>query len=627
MEPGTLAVASLLSAMYLDSRYYVTKDLSRIWNLVKIFLRAKKIQREDKMHVYYRFKERAKEEPDRVFLIFEEQKYTFRQLEQASNRLAHWLLSQNVQPKDVVCMMHQNSPAFVISFLAISKIGAIPSFINTSLAEGSLFHCIKIAKTKIFLFDPVYAGQVATVETDAKALGVALYAYGDGDRDGNTETEDFPTLTPEVLSKFSSEDTDEAYLRNVTPKDAAMLIYTSGTTGFPKAAISPHYRVSFTLWITAIGAYMRRDDVTYTVLPLYHSSGLFVSFGSTLVSGGTVVLARKFSASRFWEDIYNYDITVFHYIGELCRYLVNQKPHPLERKHKVRLIFGNGMRPDVWKQIRRRFNIPDILEFYGATEGVGGFFNYNTGELGVGAIGHAGKLIQLIKRDVKLIRIDAISEEPLRGRDGFCQECDYGEAGEMISRLDPNAEFPFTGYYDNEAATNKKILRNAFVKGDMYFRSGDLITLDNLGYYYFGDRLGDTFRWHSENVATTEVSQAICEYRGIAEANVYGALVPNHEGRAGMAVIVLKPDTSLDFANFYHHLAERLPRYAVPIFLRFSESLNTTQTFKQQKVRLRNEGIDKVPENEQPIYWLKDKTYVPFTAKDYAQVVAGKHKL
>ncbi|KAG2217038.1 hypothetical protein INT45_002375 [Circinella minor] len=621
MEPGTLAVAGILGTMYLDSNYYITKDLKSLWELIKTFSKFKKAQREDKMHIYYRFKERAKEEPDRVFLIFEDKKFTFRQLEQASNQLAHWLLAKNVKPKDVVCMMHQNSPAFFISFLAISKIGAIPSFMNTSLVEESLLHCIKIAKTKLFLFDPIYACQVITIENNIKALGVEIYTFGDDDDHINDNIqqalENFSRLEPKVLNEYSNEDTDESYICNVTPKTASMLIYTSGTTGMVKAATVPHYRVSFIFWKTGLGAYMRPEDITYTVLPLYHSTGLFISLGSTLVTGGTVVLARKFSVSRFWDDCYHYNITVFHYIGELCRYLVNQKPHPLERKHNIRLIFGNGMRSDVWKRVRERFGIPHVLEFYGSTEG----------ELGVGAIGHSGLLSRLLLRDMKLIRIDPITEEPLRGKNGFCQVCDYEEAGEMIVKLKLDSDFEFTGYYDNGTATNKKILRHVFVKGDMYFRSGDLIRMDKLGYYYFGDRLGDTFRWKSENVATTEVSLAVTEYPGIADANAYGTLIPNHEGRAGMVAIVLKPDTlTLDFTDFYQFLKKRLPHYAIPLFIRMEESSTTTQTFKQQKVILRNEGIDPSKINQQ-IYWLQNKTYVPFHKKDYARITRGDMKL
>ncbi|KAI8147280.1 hypothetical protein BJV82DRAFT_700807 [Fennellomyces sp. T-0311] len=621
MDPATLA-AAVLGTMYLDSRFSVTKDFGRIWRLIKIFSKSRRGEREDRMHIYYRFKERAKEDPDRVFLIFEGETYTFRQLEEASNRLAHWLLSQNVKPKDVVCMMHQNHPTFLISLLAISKIGAIPSLINTSLADASLLHCINIAKTKLFLFDPVYVRQVATIAAGAKELGVALYGFGEG------HTEEFPMLTTEVLSAYSSADTDEAYLKNIGPTDAALLIYTSGTTGMPKAAVAPHYRVSceLTFWTCAIFSKITPDDIAYTVLPLYHSSGLYVSLGSMLVGGGKVVLARKFSVSHFWDDCYNNNVTVFHYIGELCRYLTNREPHPLENKHSIRLAFGNGMRPDVWKKLRERFNVPHILEFYGSTEGVGGFFNYNTGELGVGAIGQGGTLIRMLMRTAKLIRIDPITEEPIRGKNGLCQVCDYGEPGELVTRLDPDAELPFTGYYGNEKATNKKILRNVLQKGDMYFRSGDLIILDKDGHYYFGDRLGDTFRWHAENVATTEVGQVVSEYPGIAEANIFGVKVPNHEGRAGMAAIVLQPNTSLDFADFHNYLSKRLPRYAVPIFLRFMPSLNKTQTFKQQKVELRDQGIDLTKVTEQ-IYWAQNKTYVPFGQQEYALVSRGKVKL
>ncbi|KAI7882824.1 acetyl-CoA synthetase-like protein [Lichtheimia hyalospora FSU 10163] len=577
---------------------------------------------QQRVHIYYRFQEKASETPDRVFLIFENETYTYRQLEQASNQLAHWLLSQNVKPKDVVCMMHQNHPSFVVALLAISKIGAVPALINNNLSDQALLHCLQVTESRLFLFDPVYTQQVATMAAQARSLNMALYGYGEG------YTDDFPMVTEDMLASFSKEQPDDTCLHKVQPEDPAMLIYTSGTTGLPKAAINTHYRSNAISWtMSTFSQGLSANDTTYLCLPLYHATGLLVSFIATLMSGGKVVLARKFSASRFWNDISKYNITVFHYVGELCRYLANQPTHPLERKHKVRLIIGNGMRTDVWKPMRERFGIQNIFEFYGASEGLGGFINMCTGELGTGAIGRQGTLLDILARDWTIVKIDPVTEELARDENGFCIKCKSGEPGELLCQINDKANRRFVGYYNNNKANEKKIARNVFTRGDAYFRSGDLIRYESTGYIYFNDRLGDTFRWHSENVATTEVSHVVGQYPGIAESNVYGVLVPHHDGRAGMAALVLKPGVDeLDMDDFYSYLEKRLAKYAIPVFIRILPEMSSTGTFKQQKHGLREQGIDKVPE-DQPLFWLRGKTFVPFGKEELASVQQRKAKL
>ncbi|CDS05178.1 hypothetical protein LRAMOSA07707 [Lichtheimia ramosa] len=434
-------------------------------------------------------------------------------------------------------------------------------------------------------------------------------------------------VTEDILASFSKEQPDDTCLHNVQPEDAAMLIYTSGTTGLPKAANTPHYRASLISWSASYISSLSANDISYCCLPLYHSTALLTSFLATLAAGGKVVLARKFSASRFWDDICKYNVTVFQYVGELCRYLANQPTHPLERKHRLRVIFGNGMRPDVWKPIRERFGIQNVIEFYGASEATGGFFNVCTGELGTGAIGQQGTLLKILQKDWAIVKIDPVTEELERGRDGFCIKCKTGEPGELIRLVGYRPELPFVGYYNNKEGSEKKIARNVFTKGDTYFRSGDLIRYEPSGYIYFNDRLGDTFRWHSENVATTEVAHVVGQYPGIAEASVYGVLVPHHDGRAGMAAIVLKPDVNeLDMDDFYAYLAKRLAKYAIPVFIRILPEMSSTGTFKQQKHELREQGIDKVPD-DQPLFWLCNKTYVPFGKEELASVQQGKAKL
>ncbi|KAI8390250.1 hypothetical protein BD560DRAFT_380393 [Blakeslea trispora] len=622
-------VSGLLGSMYLDAKLLLSKDLHQIRSGIASLIKQTQWTRQDRLHFYFRFKERAKENPNGIFLLFEGQEYTFQYIEKHSNRFAHWLLSNKIKKNDIVCMMHQNHPTFFITLLGISKIGAIPSLINTNLSEKALLHCIKIAESKLLIFDPLFEAQVATISKECQEMGIELIAYGEATENESSNPIPYAsTLTPYTLSGHTDKDTSEDFLRGIGNSDPAYLIYTSGTTGMPKAAISQHFRACFGGVMFSHCAGLKKGDRVYCVLPLYHSSGLIVSVTSTLVSGGTIVLGRKFSVSRFWNDCADYKVDSFTYIGEFCRYLLSQPHHPEERNHKVRMVFGNGMRPDVWTKFRERFNIPTICEFYAATEGPAGLFNANTGEIGTGAIGFRGRLFSLLRKDSQLIKIDPITEEPLRDKNGFCVKSPYDEQGELIVRVEENGLVKFDGYYKNKSATNKKLLRDVFQKGDCYFRSGDLIKKDKDGYYYFGDRVGDTFRWKSENVATTEIAQVLGEYPGVYEANVYGALVPKHDGRAGMAAIVLKEGTQIDFKHLCGYLQKNLPKYAVPLFLRFVPSMEITGTFKQQKVAFRNQGIDltKIPESE-PVYWLKGNTYVPFTLEDFAKIDVGKVKL
>ncbi|KAI9482512.1 hypothetical protein BDB00DRAFT_933901 [Zychaea mexicana] len=608
------AAAAVLGGMYLDAKYAIRNDLTHFRAVGTAIINHLRVERQDKIHLYYHFRDKAKSMPNRVFLIFEGRAYTYRQLELSSNRLAHWLLSQNVKPKDIICMMEQNHPTFYIALWAIMKIGAIPSLINTNLQEDPLLHCLTIADTRIFLFDPMYESQVATIAEAARAAGVSLYAYGEATEfDSSTTSSLGPALTPEALAPYPDIDTDEALIKGVGVSDAAWLIYTSGTTGLPKAAVVQHARLNGVIFGSTVLSGITKDDVSYCCLPLYHSSAC-----------ATLVVARKFSVTKFWDDVYNNN-----YIGELCRYLMNRDPHPHERDHKLHTCFGNGMPPEIWKQFRERFNVQKICEFYGATEGPGGLFNLNVNDHGAGAVGYFGPLLRgLLRSEVKIIKIDPISEEPIRDKNGFCIQCAYDDPGEMIIGMQgQGGRARFDGYYKNSKATSKKILVDALKKGDIYFRTGDLLKMNSEGMYYFLDRLGDTFRWHSENVATTEVSQVIGKYPAVAETNVFGVKVPSHVGRAGMVALILRPNTTLDFADFYQYLSKHLPKYAVPLFIRFVPSMNITGTFKQQKVLFRDQGIDKVPDDQQPIYWLKGNTYVPFTAEDYAKVSTGKVKL
>jgi fatty-acyl-CoA synthase len=385
-----------------------------------------------------------------------------------------------------------------------------------------------------------------------------------------------------------------------------------------------HYRVMLAANAFAGVMDARARDRMYDCLPMYHTAGGLVATGALLVRGGSVVLREKFSAREFWDDIVRWDCTIFQYIGELCRYLVNSPPHPKERAHPLRLACGNGLRPDVWAEFKRRFAIPAIIEFYAATEGNVSLFNFEGKEGAVGRLPWyvAGRF------PTKVVRFDVELQQPVRNAQGFCIECGEDEPGEVIGKILKDASKPgarFEGYAA-VAETERKILHDVFEKGDAWFRTGDLMRKDKHGYFYFVDRIGDTFRWKGENVSTTEVQEAIGDFDGILDANMYGVAVPGRDGRAGMAALVVKDGFNL--TNFREHLARRLPDYARPVFLRIRHEIDVTTTFKQKKIDLAKEGFDPSATAD-PIY-VNDpaaKAFVRLDAALFDRIRAGEVRL
>jgi fatty-acyl-CoA synthase len=359
----------------------------------------------------------------------------------------------------------------------------------------------------------------------------------------------------------------------------------------------------------------------YNCLPMYHSVGGVVAIGATLVNGGSVVLRDKFSVQSFWNDIDEWDCTLFQYIGELCRYLVSAPEHPRERAHRLRLCCGNGLRADVWEQFQTRFRIPRILEYYAATEG--NFSLYNV-EGKVGAIGRLPSFL-IHRFPLALVRFDYVAGEPARDDNSLCIRCATDEPGEAIGRIGDGAGGAFEGY-TSEKESERKILRNVFEKGDAWYRTGDLMRRDSAGFFYFVDRVGDTFRWKGENVATSEVAVAIMAFPGISEATVYGVAVPGTEGAAGMAAIVA--NAALDLAGLRKHLASQLPAYARPLFLRMRSRIDATATFKHARHELQREGYDPAATSD-PIYFAdpEGQSFVRLDAALYARIAAGVMRL
>ncbi|KAK0351572.1 hypothetical protein LTR94_024414 [Friedmanniomyces endolithicus] len=401
-----------------------------------------------------------------------------------------------------------------------------------------------------------------------------LWVHGLGEAD---ETSDRRGLDKPVRGASSVRPSREGR-QGLTNRDTALFIYTSGTTGLPKAARIPHSRARTYMRAFAGATRSTPQDKVYNVLPLYHSTGGLVGVGAALLNGARLIVRKKFSATNFWPDVKASGATMFVYIGELCRYLVNCPPHEDEKAHKLRYAFGNGLRADVWPDFQSRFNIPEVLEFYGSTEGNVSLFNFD------GKQGAIGRVPSFLKKqiNIRLVQFDVESEQPLRGVDGLCRLVRPGEIGEAIGEIGNDIRHDFSGYAD-KAASQKKILTDVFKKGDRWFRTGDLMRQDAEGYFYFVDRMGDTFRWKGENVSTSEVEQALMEGPGVTEAIVYGVPVPGQEGKAGMAALVISGE--FDAAGFSAHVEDRLPAYAQP-------AAETTGTFKYRKADLVADGFD-----------------------------------
>jgi fatty-acyl-CoA synthase len=459
----------------------------------------------------------------------------------------------------------------------LTSVGVVVALINTHLRGEALAHCLDAASARRLIVDADF-DEAARSALPHMASPPALWRRGDGPG---------PRID-RAIAEMSEDSLTPREQRDVSTGDPALLIYTSGTTGLPKAARVSHRRVmSWSVWFSGL-LDATPDDRLYDCLPMYHSVGGVVATGALLVSGGSVVVAPKFSAGRFWDDVVRWDCTLFQYIGELCRYLVKAPPSPQEHRHKLRMIAGNGLRPEVWAPFQERFRIPRILEFYAATEGNFSLFNV---EGQPGAIGRIPAFMAH-RFPAALVRSDPASGAPARGEDGLCIRCERGEVGEAIGRVSGSGGDPahrFEGY-TNPVETDKKLLRDVFERGDVWLRTGDLMRVDEKGFFYFVDRIGDTFRWKGENVATGEVAAVIAGCPGVEAVAVYGVVVPGSDGRAGMAAVVT--DKSFDITSLHRRLAEALPAYARPLFLRLTPDLAVTSTFKQKTDGLAAEGFD-----------------------------------
>ncbi|XP_026954407.1 long-chain fatty acid transport protein 6 isoform X2 [Sagmatias obliquidens] len=547
----------------------------------------------------------VRKQPQKPFIIYEGDIYTYQDVDKRSSRVAHVFLNHSTLKRgDTVALLMSNEPDFIHVWFGLAKLGCVVAFLNSNIRYVSLLHCIRSCEPRALV---VGADLLETIEEILPSLpaDISVWAMKESVPQGIISLK-------EKLSTASDSQVPHSHHAASNLKTPYLYIFTSGTTGLPKAAVICQLQAmksSAGLW--AFGC--TSNDIIYISLPLYHSAGSLLGIGGCIELGATCVLKKKFSASQFWNDCKKYNVTVFQYIGELCRYLCKQPKREGEKNHRVRLAVGNGIRSDVWREFLDRFGNIKMCELYGATEGNICFMNH-TGK--IGSVGRANFLHKLFFA-FDLIKYDFQKDEPIRNEHSWCSR---------VKKV--NAKNPFFGYAGNRKQTEKKLLCDVFKKGDVYFNTGDLMVQDQENFLYFWDRIGDTFRWKGENIATTEVADIVGMLDFIQDTNVYGVAVPDYEGKAGMASITLKPNMSLDLEKVYEQVVTFLPAYACPQFLRIQEKMETTGTFKLQKFRLVEEGFSPLKISD-PLYFMDKlkKSYIPLTKEIYDQIVLGKIKL
>jgi fatty-acyl-CoA synthase len=537
---------------------------------------------------------------DRPALIGDEESYSFTGLSARINQYARWALAQDLRPGATVALMMRNRPEYAAIWLGLTRIGAVAALIGPDLEGAALAHALAVCGAEVAIASP--EGAAAIKQTPYQG---AVWTFGPGERQ-----------LDEAVELYSGGDLAEVDAAAVTLDDRALRIFTSGTTGMPKAAEVSHRKIiTWTHWFSGLAG-LSADDRLYDCLPMHHSVGGVVAIGAPLVAGGAAAIAQKFSVGRFWDDVARWDCTGFQYIGELCRYLVSAPTNIREKRTRLRLALGNGLAAPVWKDFTQRFPGVRVLEFYASTEGNVWLYNVE------GRLGALGKLPPFVaaKAPLALVRFDEDGQAPLRGEDGFCIACGDDEPGEALGRIAGDAASRFEGYSD-AAETEKKILRDVFVAGDAWMRTGDLMRRDAEGFYYFVDRVGDTFRWKGENVAAQEVAAALAACPGVSDALVYGVKVPGHEGRAGMAALT----GVFDWLELERRL-QSLPRWARPVFLRLTDGIARTETFKPKRAFYAALGFDPT-QGEDRLFVLGDNGYRRLDEQTFASIGRGELRL
>ncbi|OWR46207.1 FATP protein [Danaus plexippus plexippus] len=523
--------------------------------------------------VVSRWNKISQKNPDKKAFVMGNRSLTFREGDQLSNRMAWYFKNQGFKTGEVIALFMETQPEYVFLWLGLAKLRITTALVNTNLRGDQLIHCLKIAKCKAVIFGDEMIDAIKAIQSQIP--DIPLFQFNAVDRQTVPVVNDATFLTAELNEMSSESFTD---IEPAKPRDTLLYIYTSGTTGFPKAAIITNIRYLLIPLGVHTSGRLTSSDVVYDPLPLHHTAGGVLGAGQCLILGCTVVLRKKFSASNYWIDAAKHGCTAAQYIGEICRYLLTVPPSPHDRAHSVRVLIGNGLRPQIWQEFIDRFAIKQVLEFYGATEGNSNLINLDSK---IGAIGFLSRLVSSIY-PLNLVKCDELTGDILRDKNGRCINCGPFEPGLLLGKIDPKkAILTFAGYAD-KTASEKKMVRNVRVEGDCYFNTGDILVMDHYGYFYFKDRTGDTFRWRGENVSTSEVEAVISNLIGLKDAVVYGVTIPNVEGKAGM-VAIADSEKKLDLAALAKGVNSSLPVYARPLFVRILPETPLTATFKLKR--------------------------------------------
>lgn len=597
-SPATIRLGTLLQGV----RQLVLNDLSHtLKGLVRLIL-----TKPDRIgSIGKTLADQAARYPDRPALAFEGRRWTYRELNEWANRCAWALDAAGIRSGDAVGILLDNRPEVLVFVLGIVKLGAVATLINNQQRGDALAHSLRITRPRLTFVGQECLPALMSLDASERAALCEQW-WWDGD-------EPCPSGLMDARTRLSqSASSNPPHTDLIRLHQPCFHIFTSGTTGLPKASVMSHYRWHRCLaGLGGLGLRLRPDDVLYCPLPLYHNNALTVSWGAAMGAGACLALARKFSASGFWADVQRHQATAFCYIGELCRYLLNQPPSALDRQHSIQRMIGNGLRPDIWDAFSERFGIEHIAEFYTASECNVAFINV----LGL------PKTTGLCPLSYAVVEVDQETEQARRGRKGHMQRVRTGHSGLLLTEITNRA--PLDGYTDSKA-TDAKVLRDVFSKGDAWFNTGDLVRDQGWHHIQFVDRLGDTFRWKGENVATTEVEGVLSHLPQIEEAVVYGVEVPGADGRAGMAAISLKGE-SLNGIELAQQLRQHLPRYAVPLFLRVRRSQDVTVTFKYSKVALKKEAYNPSVISD-ALFVLSPEGYIPMTTALWQALSEGTHR-
>ncbi|CAD5228397.1 unnamed protein product [Bursaphelenchus xylophilus] len=613
------ALALILFPKFRRILYTIPRDIRAILTLFHVKYVVKKAQRLNKpMHWY--FLNVVKRNPQKIAVEEVEtgRKFTLKELNDLANKYANMFKSKGFKKDDTVGLFLENSADFVALWIGLSKIGVRTAWLNTHIKLEPLQYSIAAANCNSLITSNHL---LTTVIDEAVSAGCIPYGFPTYTIDANDD--DFAQDISPLLTDPSEPPEDP----EVNFSSILCYIYTSGTTGNPKPAVIKHHRYFWMSMLSGLVCDIREDDIVYLFLPMYHSAGGILGAGQLLARGSKLVIRKKFSARNFWPEIRKYNCTASQYIGEVARYIVAQPPQPDDAQHPLRLLYGNGLRIEIWRELVERFKVPKISEFYGSTEGNANIVNLDS-TIGACGLLPLSRFIQ-DRATVAVLKIDKDTGEFLRDKNGLCICCDPGEQGHLVGIIrDDDAVNKFEGYL-NKAETDKKIIRDVFKKGDVAFASGDLFLWDEYGYLFFKDRLGDTYRWRGENVSTMEVEGVLQPVKSIQDVAVYGVEVKGREGRAGMISASLAEGAEVNdlVKEVSERVTSRLPGYAIPVFLRIGKEFERTGTFKLKKNKLKEQGFNPEACNGDELYYYdsSSKTYKHLDSQMYEDIQSGRY--